>query len=90
MVRSNAEGLTKMLNTKAQRFAEVARIIAKGEPPEWLVQQLASCSQFIENGMQITPAIYRRYKKRIKRMQEAVDTLWEGLPSSVTCLGTGN
>ena len=62
-------------------FSDVASIIAKGEPPQWLAPSLEGVSQFVSNGLQITPDAYRLYKKRIKRMQEAVDTLVELLPS---------
>jgi hypothetical protein len=61
-------------------FAAVAEIIAKGPPPEWLVPALKDYSRAIASGFQVTPALYREYKKRIARMQEAVDTLLKGLP----------
>ena len=62
------------------RFDGVARIIARGEPPEWLVPELAQYSWVVSSTFQITPEMYRQCKKRIKRMQEAVDTVLEGLP----------
>src|SRR4029078_7552146 len=58
----------------------VAHIIAKGEPPEWLVQNLETFSKLVGPDRQITPETYQRFKKRIERMREGTDTLLELLP----------
>jgi hypothetical protein len=63
----------------ATPFAKVAEIIAKGEPPEWLVSALTTLGAINPNA-EITPAIVRQYKRRLSKMQEAVDTLIELFP----------
>jgi hypothetical protein len=71
------------------RFDGVARIIAKGESPEWLVPELAQYSWVVSSTFQITPEMYRQCKKRIKRMQAAVDTVWKGFQSWDICTMNG-
>jgi hypothetical protein len=63
----------------SERFAKVAEIIAKGDPPEWLVPALETLGQFNPN-IPITPELYRQYKRRLRKMQDAVDTLIELFP----------
>jgi hypothetical protein len=60
-------------------FATVASIIAKGPPPDWLVSTLELWAKAVTN-IEITPATYRLYKRRLRQMQEAVDTLIELFP----------
>jgi len=67
------------MSGNASSFAHVARIIAKGEPPEWLAPQLATFSPAV-SAVQITPEVRQRYKKRLRRMQEAVATMIELFP----------
>jgi hypothetical protein len=69
------------------QFVKVAEIIAKGPPPfakgpppDWLIPALQTWSRAIASGFQVTPALHREYKKRIAKMQEAVETLLVGLP----------
>jgi hypothetical protein len=59
-------------------FVEVARIIAKGPPPEWLVSVLEAWA--FDPNAQISPATYRLYKRRLRQMREAVDTLIKLFP----------
>jgi hypothetical protein len=61
------------------QFVRVAEIIAKGEPPEWLVSALETFGKINPN-FPITQALYRQYKRRLRRMQDAVDTLIELFP----------
>ena len=56
-------------------FVDVARIVAKGDPPEWLVQGLAHFSADLGAG----PA--DEYQYAIKRMAEATDDLLTFLPA---------
>jgi hypothetical protein len=56
---------------------EVAKIIAKGPPPEWLVDELEYFSRIIGSDQRITPEVFRQYKKRVEQIREAVDTLWD-------------
>ena len=62
------------------KFAEVAQIIAKGPPPEWLVSTLEMWSRAPANTKELTADVYRQYKLRLRRMQDAVDTLIELFP----------
>jgi hypothetical protein len=60
-------------------FAAVAEIIAKGPPPEWLVQVLEGWA-IAPAHVKVTPDVYRQYKRRLRQMQDAVDTLIELFP----------
>jgi hypothetical protein len=56
-------------------FAAVVEVIAKGPPPEWLVGWLKAFSEKVGSDFKITPDVYRQYKRRMKQVREAVDTL---------------
>jgi hypothetical protein len=61
------------------KFAGVARIIAKGDPPKWLVLGLEHFSGGI--GVDIPKKDRRIVDNQIKRMQDAVHVLMTWLPA---------
>jgi hypothetical protein len=75
--------------TPNSKFTDVARIIAKGNPPKWLVLGLEHFSGGI--GVDISKKDRRFFDKQIERMQGAVHTLmtwlpmWENLGYGVRC-----
>jgi hypothetical protein len=62
------------------RFADVARIIAKGNPPEWLVIGLDHFSELVCPDNRTTPAEDRQRDEIYERMQAAADYLIKYLP----------
>src|SRR5262245_14199328 len=62
------------MGSEVNRFADVARNVAKGDPPEWLLQGLA---QFSDIGA--GPA--DEYQYAIERMAKATDELLKFLPA---------
>ena len=60
------------------KFSDVARIIAKGDPPKWLVLGLTQFSGGI--GVDTSNEDRQRFETLIKRMHEAADTLIKWLP----------
>lgn len=60
------------------KFAEVARSIAKGNPPEWLVIGLTHFS----SGISVDTSKERRsFDKQIEQMQDAIHVLMTRLPA---------
>jgi hypothetical protein len=60
------------------KFAHVARIIAKGDPPKWLVLGLTQFSGGI--GVDISDEDRQLFETQIRRMHEAAATLMKWLP----------
>ena len=70
---------TKLLSQSPNsKFTDVARIIAKGDPPDWLVLGLEHFSGGI--GVDISKEDRRILKHQIERMQDAVHVLMTWLP----------
>jgi hypothetical protein len=63
------------------QFAGVACLIAKGEPPEWLILGLEHFSAGIVAASQTTPAEHKQLKLVAERMCDAADTLLRYLPA---------
>jgi hypothetical protein len=63
-----------------RRFAHVARIIAKGEPPEWLVLGLEHLSGLVRADL-LTSKEYHEFAKIIEQMHDAADRLLKWLPA---------
>jgi hypothetical protein len=70
--------MTPLVETPDHKFDGVARIIAKGDPPDWLVLCLEHFSGGI--GVDLSKEDGRSFDTRIKRMQDAVHVLMNGLP----------
>jgi hypothetical protein len=66
----------ELLRNPNPLFAGVACIIAKGEPPEWLVQGLEHFSKDIGSNADVHP----EFKITIERMQNAGNVLLKWLP----------
>jgi hypothetical protein len=60
-------------------FTDVAKLIAKGPPPEWLVSGLERLSGFV-GGESTTAAEAKDFKQIITRMHDAADYLVKFLP----------
>jgi hypothetical protein len=71
-----------------RRFAHVARIIAKGEPPEWLVLGLEYFSGFVGSD-RVTSKDHHDFGSIIAQMHDAADRLIKWLPaySGLSVLG---
>src|SRR5260370_15434937 len=71
------------------KFADVARSIAKGDPPKWLVLGLTQFSGGIGN--KVSDEDRRLFETQIKRMHGAADTLikwlpiWGNFPYGIQC-----
>ena len=61
------------------KFGGVARNIAKGDPPKWLVVGLTHFSDGI--GVEYSKKDQHHFKTQIRRMQDAVHTLMTWLPA---------
>jgi hypothetical protein len=72
-------GIVVSLTPPDPRFAEVARIIAKGDPPEWLSIGLAHFSEFVGSD-RTTSDEAQHYESIITRMHDAADVLIKFLP----------
>jgi hypothetical protein len=64
--------------TPNSKFDGVARIIAKGDPPEWLLIGLTHFSGGI--GVDISDEDHRLFETQISRMHDAANTLMKWLP----------
>jgi hypothetical protein len=62
-----------------QQFDSVARIIAKGEPPQWLVSGLELFSPFV-GADRTTSDEHKQGQKILERMHDAADLLINWLP----------
>jgi len=63
------------------KFDEVARLIAKGDPPNWLILALAHFSDGI--GVEMSAEDRRSFDKTVERMQDAIRYLMKWLPMYV-------
>ena len=63
------------------RFDEVARLIAKGDPPPWLIVGLQHFSDGI--GVEFTGDDRRSFEKTVEQMQSSIDYLMKKLPMYV-------
>jgi hypothetical protein len=70
--------ITKVSLRPNPKFGGVARSIAKGNPPKWLLVGLTHFSGGI--GVEIPKKDRRSFDTQIKRMQDAVHTLMTWLP----------
>jgi hypothetical protein len=61
-----------------RKFADVARSIAKGDPPKWLILGLTQFSGGI--GSKVSDEDRRLFETQIKRMHGGADTLIKWLP----------